>query len=183
MSMIPWEPFDEPRGVTTLRDAINRLFEDSVVQPARMAVFGRTFPLDLRETDQEYVVEAALPGFTPNEVKVTATQDTLTIRATKAVEQDVAPQRHNGQKATTPAQGKPVAEKPGVYVRRERYSGEMVRVIELPTPIDPNKVTATYEHGELILTLPKAPHAQPKQIPIQLKEAPKETPKDSAATH
>ena len=56
-------------------------------------------------------------------------------------------------------------------------------MIDLPTPIDPNKVTATYEHGELILMLPKAPHAQPKLIPIQVKESPKEALKDMTAAH
>ncbi len=172
MSMTPWEPFDEFRGVTTLRDALNRLFEDSVLQPARLAVLGRTFPLDLRETDLEYVVEAALPGFTPDQVKVTATEDTVTIRASKTTEENITPQGKNGQRST---EGKIVTEKPGVYVRRERYTGEMVRVIDLPTPIDPNRVMASYENGELKLTLPKAPHAQPKQIPIQVKELPKET--------
>lgn len=176
MSMIPWEPFDEFRGVTTLRDAINRLFEESVVQSGRLSNFGRTFPLDLRETDQEYVVEAALPGFTREQVTVMATQDRVTIRASKTTEQGT-PQGPNGQKGKMPPKG--AQEKPGVYVRRERYTGEMVRVIDLPSPIDPSKVMATFQDGELVLALPKASYAQPKQILIQVKE----TPKEVAAAH
>ncbi len=168
MSMIPWEPFDGVGGMTTLRDAISRLMEESVVHPGRAALFGRTFPLDVRETDHEYIVEAALPGFTPEQIQLSATQDALTIRASTTSEQKTGSQGSNSQKEEAKSAGK--AEKPGVYVRRERYSGEMVRVISLPTPIDPNKVGATYEHGELTVTLPKAAHAQPKQIPIQLKE-------------
>jgi len=168
MSLIPWEPFDGFGGMTTLRDAINRLMEESVVHPGRMAFVGRAFPLDMRETDHEYVIEAALPGFTPEQIQISATQDALTIRASTTSEQKSGPQGSNGQKDA--AKSASTAEKPGVYVRRERYTGEIVRVISLPTPIDPNKVSATYEHGELTVTLPKAAHAQPKQIPIQLKE-------------
>jgi hypothetical protein len=51
--MIPWEPSDAFGGMTTLRDAIYRLMEESVVHTGRLTFSGRTFPLDLRETDQE----------------------------------------------------------------------------------------------------------------------------------
>jgi HSP20 family protein len=50
--------------------------------------------------------------------------------------------------------------------------GEMMRIIGLPTPIDPEKVSATYEDGVLTPTLPKAAHAKPKQIPVHAKEPP-----------
>jgi HSP20 family protein len=56
-------------------------------------------------------------------------------------------------------------------VRRERYEGEMIRTIALPTQIQPEKVQATYEHGVLKLQVPKSEAAKPKQIEVKVKEA------------
>ncbi len=144
--MVRWDPVQE---LTPLREAMNRLLEDSFVGLGRFDVFGRTFPVDVRETTEEYVVEAALPGFKPEELLITATYDTLTIRAIHKVE-----------------------EKPEntAYVRRERYEGEVSRVIELPTRIDAENVLATYEHGVLLLHIPKVEEAKPKQITVEVKE-------------
>jgi HSP20 family protein len=156
MSLVSWDPFEPlnvQREVTPLREMLNRLVEESVVGPARLEGVRRAFPLDVRETDHEYIVEAALPGVKPEQLQIAATQDTLSIRTTTSAEQKAE-------------------QKPGVYVRRERYMGEMMRIIGLPTPIDPEKVNATYEDGVLTLTLPKAAHAKPKQIPVHVKEPP-----------
>ena len=56
-------------------------------------------------------------------------------------------------------------------MRRERYEGEMSRMITLPTTVEADKVEATYEHGVLKLYIPKAEGVQPKAIPIKVKEA------------
>jgi HSP20 family protein len=55
-------------------------------------------------------------------------------------------------------------------VHRERYEGEMTRVVTLPGAVDESKVEATYEHGVLTVRIPKAEGAQPKQIPVKVKE-------------
>jgi HSP20 family protein len=168
-SVTPWEPLE---GIAPLREVINRLFEDSVVGLGRFEPFGRMFPLDVRETDRTYVVEAALPGFTPEQIQISATQDALTIRASTTSEQETGPHGTTVQKEATEGKGgaEGAAGKPGVYVRRERHTGEMARMIHLPAPIDPSHVTATYERGELTVTLPKAAHTQPKRIPVRVKE-------------
>jgi HSP20 family protein len=149
MSMI-WR--DPREAFTPLREAANRLFEESSVWPERFEVFtGRTFPVDVYETkdQQGYVVEAAIPGAKPDEISITAIGDALTIRyATKGEEK---------------------VEKPN-YVRRERYEGEMSRTITLPTKIEPEKVKATYEQGVLRLEMPKVESAKPKQIHVKVKE-------------
>ncbi len=148
MSMI-WK--DPSEALMPLREAVNRLFEDSFIWPGRLEVFtGRTFPVDVYETkdQQGYVVEASLPGVKPEDISITAIGDTLTISfATKGEEK---------------------VEKPN-YVRRERYEGELRRTISLPTQIDPEKVQATYEHGVLKLVVPKVEAAKPKQITVKVK--------------
>ena len=150
MSMI-WK--DPSETFMPLRQAMDRLFEDSFISPGRFVLFtGRTFPLDISESkdQKEYVVEASLPGVKPEEIEIAALGDTLTISyATKGEEK---------------------VEKPK-YVRRERYEGEMSRTFTLPTQIDPEKVQATYEHGVLTLHVPKSEAAKPRQIQVKVKEA------------
>ncbi len=149
MSMI-WR--DPREALTPLREAVNRMFEESFDWPERLEVFaGRTFPVDVYETkdQQGYIVEASLPGVKPEEITVTAIGDRLTIRYASKGEEKV--------------------EKPN-YVRRERYEGEMSRTILLPTKIEPDKVKATYEQGVLKLQVPKVESAKPKQIHVKMKE-------------
>ena len=151
MALTRWEPFE---GLTPLRDAMNQLLEESFIRPMRFGVVGRVFPVDIYETDADYVVEALLPGVKPEDVQITAVRATITIHAA------IKPLRQPKEKTNTA----------GFYVRQERYEGEMSRTIELPTEIDAEKVTATYEHGVLTLHAPKVEAAKPRQIPVQVKE-------------
>lgn len=171
-SLTPWEPFD---GMISLREALARLFEDSMVGLGRFEPFGRAIPFDVRETDKDYVVEAALPGFTPDQIQISATTDSLTITA--QVSREEKREEKTEQPPATAIDGaeeQGMSKKPGVYVRRERYRGEMTRSMRFPIPIDPDKVSATYAHGELSVTLPKAAQTATKQIPIQVKDEVKE---------
>src|SRR5690242_10678711 len=149
MALIPKDPFE---ALVPLREAMNRLFEDSFVGPTRFERFtGRTFLVDLYETEdrQQYVLEASLPGFKPEDLQITAIGDTVTI--------------HVGKKEAK-------KEEKANYVRRERAETEMTRSVPLPTAIDPDKIEAAYEHGILKLSIPKAEQVKPRQINIQTKE-------------
>jgi len=150
MSMTKWDPFE---SIVPLRDAMNRLFEESFISPRfELFTFGRTFPLDMYESEDHlsYVVHASLPGLKPEEVQITALGDTITIKTAQKEE-------------------KKVEEK--TYVRRERYEGEMTRTIVLPSTIKPEDIEATYAHGVLTLHIPKAEEVKPKLIPVKIKEA------------
>ena len=144
-------PREASGGLTPLRDAMNRLFEESFIGPRFEFFTSRSFPLDVYETPdrQQYVVEAALPGCKPEDIQITAEGDTLTIRSTQKSEEK---------------------KEKGNYVRREFFAGEMSRSVTLPTTIDANKVEASYEHGILSVRIPKAAGTQPKQIPVKVKE-------------
>ena len=90
-----------------------------------------------------------MPGVKTEDISISVMADTLTIHyATKGEEK---------------------VEKPN-YVRRERFEGEMTRMVTLPTHILPEKVQATYEQGVLKLQVPKSEEVKPKQIPIKVKE-------------
>lgn len=133
--------------MTPLREAMNRLLEDSFISPSRFEpLIGRALLLDVFESDGEYTIEASLPGVKPEDLKVSATEDTITIRATLKRE------THDTTK--------------GAYVRRERHEGELVRSVTFANPIDPSRISAHYEHGVLKLTAPKSEAAKPRQIDV-----------------
>ena len=148
MTLIMRDPFE---AMVPLREAMNRLFEESFLGPRFEFFTPRTFPVNIYETEdkKQYVIEAALPGFKPEELQITAVGETLTISAAKKGEEKV---------------------EKGAYMRRERYEGEMSRTFTLPTFVDAEKVQATFEHGVLKLYIPKTEEAKPKQIPVKIKE-------------
>jgi HSP20 family protein len=146
------EPFD---AFAPLRDAVTRFMEDGVATPERaLLMFGRTFPVDVLETPEEYVIEASLLGMRPEDVQITTAGNTITIRA--------------GRKA------RERAEKDVTYLRRERvdrFIPEVGRTITLPAHVDPEKVKATYEHGVLAIHIAKDEEAKEHTITVQVKQA------------
>lgn len=137
-----WDPFEE---MISLRDAMDRLLEESVVRPSMPLGSGFGPALDLRESADAYTVRVALPGFRPEEIDVDLLGDTLTIRAAS---------RHEEQREEHD------------YVIREYGAGAVSRTITLPGPVEAERVRSRYEHGELVLTLPKAEAGRRWHIPI-----------------
>lgn len=147
MSNVTRDPFD---AFTPLRDAVNRFFEDGVVTPERLLA-GHMIPVDVIETADEYQIEASLTGVKPENVQITTTDNTVTIRI--------------GHKAH------PRLEEEGTYLRRERIERrgpDMSRTISLPTRVDPDKVSAVYEHGVLTIHIGKSEESKPRTIPLRI---------------
>jgi HSP20 family protein len=146
-SLIRWEPFN----VVTLRDAMDRMFEDSFVRPhagwiAPLNV--ATLAIDVYETKDDVVVKAALPGIKPDELDVTITGNTLSISGQSKEENEVKDKN---------------------YIRQERCYGSFSRTVTLPNGLKADKVDATFENGMLTLKIPKAEEIKPKSIKIQAK--------------
>jgi HSP20 family protein len=146
MTMERWESRSE---LTPLREAIDRLMEDSFVGLGRFERFGHTFPMDICETDDAYIIDAQLPGFALEELQVSASGDTVTIRAERMVERT-----------------EPAGKKASAYIRHERYEGELRRSVTLPG-IKADGVEATYQNGILTLHIPKAAPVKASSIPIK----------------
>jgi HSP20 family protein len=163
MSMVRYSPFDSMWPLT-MRDAMDRLLDEGFQPAWRMDLFGigRRFPVDVYEDKLNYVIEASLPGVKPEDLKVTATGSTITIRATTGHDEKQEKQEKEA-KATD-------SKKTDTYVQRERYTGEMMRIIDLPESINADKITASYRHGVLTLDIPKAGESQTKKIDIAVKE-------------
>ena len=138
-------PFGE---LLSLRQAMDRLFEDSFVRPRGswgMLAEGAPMPLDVSTTNDSLVIEAALPGVRPDDVDITVENGTLTIRAATASE------RKEGE---------------GEYLVQEIRRGEVTRSVSLPSGLEPDKAEASFEHGVLTLRIPKAEEVKPRQIRI-----------------
>ena len=137
-------PFGE---LMSLRSAMDRLFEDSFVRRPLGAGFDAqtALPLDVTRTADELVVEAALPGIRPEDVEITVENGTLSIRGESRQE------RREGE---------------GESLVQEIRRGSVARAITLPTGLEPDKATATFEHGVLTLRIPKAESVKPRQIRI-----------------
>jgi HSP20 family protein len=142
--------FDPMRDFVSLREAMDRLLEDSVIRPATFAANGGassySFPVDLYETQDGFVLKATLPGVTAEQLDINATADGISIKA--EVKGD--------------AQAKDQA-----WLLRERRYGTFQRTFALPTQIDPNQVDASFENGVLTLQLPKAETVKPKQVKVK----------------
>ena len=132
--------------LTSFRDAVDRLFDDSTFRPLAWggSVEAR-LPLDITSTEDAILVEAALPGIHPEDVEVTVHQDTLTIGVKEQAERET---------------------KEGERVYRELRRSSGSRTLTLPSGMDTENATASFENGMLRLSIPRAEAAKPRQIPV-----------------
>jgi HSP20 family protein len=154
-----WDPFG---GMLSLREAMDRLIQDTFVRPGGMqwgGTGGSPLALDVHETENEYVVHASMPGVKPDDIQVQVVGDTLTIHGETSSESPQAGQAQQSQQGQQ-GQGRRT-------LLRERRYGSYSRTITLPMPVDPDNVRATYEHGVLNLTLPKQEQSRPHRIRVQ----------------
>jgi HSP20 family protein len=136
-------PFSE---LVSLRQAMDRLFEDSFIRPSRyLSGFEGAMPLDVRSTPDHLEIKAALPGVKPDDVDITVEGGTLSIAATAQSDE---------------------REDDGDYLVREIRRGSLSRTIALPTGYEADQAAASFDDGVLTLTIPKAEQLKPKQIRI-----------------
>ena len=141
-------PFGE---LVSLRQAMDRLFEDSFVRSRPWSGFAGSealsMPLDVTREADALRIEAALPGIKPEDVDVTVEDGTLTITA-----------QHRAEREEKNDQGEVLVQE----IRR----GSVARSIALPTGLEPDKATASFEDGVLTLRIPKSEAVKPRQIRI-----------------
>lgn len=104
-------------------------------------------PLDIRQTDEAFWIEASVPGFRPEDVEITLDENVLTIRGTPRQEDEA--QR-------------------GRYVQRERQLSSVYRQVGLAAEVKAEAITARFENGVLSVMVPRAKRAQPKRIPVTM---------------
>jgi HSP20 family protein len=135
---------DAFQGMTSLQDAMNQLLTESFVRSSGWAGSSQ-LPLDLYETENEYVAKLAVPGLKPENFEITMQQNVLVIRGHTQNEQQEGVRYH---------------------VQEQRF-GTFNRSIQFPTAVDDDKIQATLADGILTLRLPKSERAKPKRITIK----------------
>ena len=136
------DPF---RDAVTLREAMDRLFEDSFVPAQHRTPEERAFrlPIDAYVTPEEIVIVANMPGVKPEAVEITIEGDSVTIKGERP-----APLENVN------------------YVLQERTYGKFQRTLSINVPVDADKAEAKYENGLLTLTVPKTEAVRPKTIQV-----------------
>ena len=140
-----WEPF---RGVTTLQDQINRLFNETVERSGDDSSLSAWAPaVDIYETEHELVVKADLPDVDPKDLDIRVENNILTIRGERKFEKKVNEEN---------------------YLRIERSYGSFARSFTLANTVNSEAIKADYQNGVLTLTVPKREEAKPKQIKVNV---------------
>ncbi len=151
MAIVRWTPFDE---MVSLREAMDRLFEESFVRPSRRVagdgVAMERLPIDLYETADALTLKARVPGVNPEDVEITIEGDNLVIKT--ELRSDALLDKA----------------KDWTWYRHELYHGPVGRSISLPSLIQTDKIEATFRNGELTLVLPKAEEVKPRSIKVKV---------------
>ncbi len=142
-----WEPV---REMMTLREAMDRLFDDAFTRPLSVRDgWSMSSPaIDMYQTDNEVVVKASIPGIKTEEVQINITGDVLTLKG--EVNQD----EERKERAW--------------HIREHRF-GSFERSVALPTAVKSDQAEAVFENGILTITLPKADEVKPRTINIKAK--------------
>jgi HSP20 family protein len=151
--MAQWNPFEDMQA---LRREIDRAFADygPGENPSYKNAFlpgrgPRQYPLiNLLEDKDKLYVEALTPGVDPKSLNVTVMQNRLTL---------------SGEKSPIGSDVKPEA-----FHRNERASGKFLRTLDLPVEVDDSRVQAEYKNGLLLVAIPKAEKAKPKQVTVNV---------------
>ena len=136
-------PFGE---LLQLRRAMERMFDDPYFRQVSVSrSSARRLPLDVYETPEAIVIEAALPGVKAEEVEISVLGDKLTLSAGSESE---GRSDENG------------------YRWREFQRGRVTRTVNLPQGVVADQASATFENGLLRLSVPKAQPAEAVRIPV-----------------
>jgi HSP20 family protein len=157
MSLVPFTR-GSLRDFMSLHEAMDRLFNESVVPSQGTDNGSIALPVNVREEKDQYVITAALPGVRPEDVQIEATSNAITISGETTDEREVDE---------------------GEYVRRERRFGRFFRMLELPVEINAEGAEASFENGVLTLRVPKSEATKPKQVRVNSQPAESQQPQQA----
>jgi HSP20 family protein len=142
------EPF---RGISTLQDQFNRLFNESFRTPREESALTTWAPaVDIYETPNELVVKADLPDVNEKDIDVRVENNLLTIHGERKFEKSVSEEN---------------------FLRVERTHGAFSRSFSLPNTLNAEAIGAEYKNGVLTVTLPKREESKPRQVKVTVNAA------------
>lgn len=139
----PWQMMRQ------MDEAFNRFFgPNATALPDKTIAIPR---LDVSESENEWLIEAEMPGVRQEDIEVEVRDGILRLSARSQQTTEEKPTETNGRQ----------------YYRRERRSGWMERALSLPDGVEEEKITCEYRDGILNCHLPKQPGAsKSRRIPI-----------------
>jgi len=145
MAIIRWDPF---RDLVTLRERMNRLFEDAFTSRGEekdLVASSWSPSVDIYETENEIVLTAEIPGVDEKNIEIKLEDNTLSLKGDRNFEKETKEEN---------------------YHRIERAYGSFYRSFTLPQNIDQDNIKAESENGILKITMPKKPELKPKKVKI-----------------
>lgn len=142
-------PFERLSGGESELDRLRRDLSQLLV--GRSGINGLESPagvfplLNVSHDHDNVYVRSEIPGVSLEQLDVSVTGRSLTVSGERAIPDEKSQVR---------------------YHRREREAGKFRRQLALPTDVDSDRVQAKYQHGMLMVILPKSEKAKPKKISI-----------------
>ena len=152
MTWLPWKRGRKAgveHPVTRFRGEMDRMFENVLGGwlPTTLSGEGLWGPaIDVRETDNEVIVEVEIPGLEPGDLDVSVTDGRLTVKGEKKLERE---------------------EKRGDFRLAERSYGSFSRTVDLPAAVEAEKGEARHRQGVLTITLPKTEKSKARKIEVK----------------
>ncbi len=151
MSIVKWSPLKE---LEEMRKDMDRLF-DEFFSPVTRRRRGWLKPemgvivpnIEMYDRKNEIVLKAELPGVDKENIDLTITKDSITLRGEVKKEEEI---------------------KEEDYYASERSYGSFTRTIALPAEVDSEKSKASFKNGVLEIVLPKREEAKHKEIKIEV---------------
>ena len=145
MAIIRWDPF---RDMTTLRERMNRLFEDMAASRGEdkdLTTSSWAPAVDIYETENEVVLTAEIPGIEEKDIEIKVEDNMLTLRGERKFEKETKEEN---------------------YHRIERAYGSFFRSFTLPAFVDQDEIEAEHENGVLKIRMPKRAELKPRKVKI-----------------
>ena len=152
MAWLPWKRgrrADVEHPVARFRGEMDRMFEHFLGGwcPTTLSGEGLWGPaIDVRETENEVIVDVEIPGLEPGDLDVSVTDGRLTVKGEKKLERE---------------------EKKGDFRLAERSYGSFSRTVDLPASVEAEKAEARHRQGVLTVTLPKTEKSKARKIDVK----------------
>jgi len=132
----------------SLFDEVDRLFTPTMRRTRWAAPTSLGLAIDVGENEEGYIVKAAVPGVSSDDLDITLEDGVLTIKGEVKADENI----DNDQ-----------------YHVRERRYGSFSRSVRFPVAVNAEAIEATYENGILTLNIPKAEEVKPKRIAVKVR--------------
>lgn len=103
--------------------------------------------VDVYETENDIVIESAIAGALPDNIDISATSDSVSIRGIRTREKNDSNEN---------------------YIYQECYWGKFARSIILPQEVDPENASVTFKNGVLAIKLPKVNRKKSKKLRVRI---------------